>query len=173
LLVALCLPAHGAGPKEYQVKAAFLFNFAKFVDWPAERFDAADAPIVIAVLGRNPFDDELKNLVHERIIDGRPVIIRLLPTVAVAKASLPTVHILFVPAGEESRFADLIDAARPVGVLTVGESPRFAALGGIVTFFVGEERLRFEINRPAAEGAGVKVRAQLHKLAAPGRRSSP
>lgn len=155
--------------KEYQVKAAFLFNFTKFVEWPTVRFSSGDAPIVIAVLGRNPFGDELEKLVLNRLVDGRQIVVRALASAEEAKSTGAIFHVLFVPAGEESRYADLAKIAPLTGVLTVGESDRFASFGGMVNFVVVENRVRFEINRGAAEAAGLKLSAQLQKLAASAR----
>lgn len=157
--------------KEYQVKAAFLFNFTKFVEWPSERFSSRDTPIVIAVLGRNPFGDELEKLVRNRLVDGRPVVVQPLLSAEEAKSGVADFHVLFVAAGEEAHFADLLKIVPLVGVLTVGESDRFASFGGTVTFVVVESRVRFEINRAAAEAAGLKLSAQLQKLAAAARPS--
>src|SRR4051794_4694299 len=79
---------------EYQVKAAFLFNFTKFVEWPPDRFADSETPIVIAVLGRNPFGDELENLVRNRLVNGRRIVIRLLASVEDVKSSPGDFHVL-------------------------------------------------------------------------------
>lgn len=148
------------------MKAAFLFNFTKFVEWPEASFADAGHPIVIAVLGRNPFGDDLAKLVKDRTVDGRRIQIRMVATPEEARPP-GALHVLFVPAGEEPRFAEFLNTPSRRGVLTVGESDRFSALGGIIDFVVVESRVRFEINRAAAEAAGLKLRAQLQKLATP------
>jgi len=98
--------------------------------------------------------------------------VRVLASAEAAMATGAPFHVLFVPAGEEARFAALSEKLPRTGVLTVGESDRFAALGGVVNFILGENRVRFEINRAAGEAAGLKLRAQLLKLAAPARSST-
>jgi len=156
-------------PTEYRVKAAFLFNFTKFVEWPPERFPGRDAPIVIAVLGRNPFGPDLENIVRDRLVNGRPIRVRLLASAAEARAEPTPIHILFVAAGEEQLLADTADAPACKGALTVGESSRFAALGGVVNFVVLENRVHFEISRAGTATASIKISAQLQRLAQPAR----
>lgn len=147
--------------KEHQLKAAFLYNFTKFVDWPPQRFEKPDAPIVIAVLGRNPFDDALRELAIDRKVNGRAVkFVR-----AEAPAQAMSAHLVFIAAGEEPRFAAAIAALNAGGVLTVGESERFAAAGGAITFVMEDSKVRFVINLAATQVAQVRVSAQLQKLA--------
>src|SRR4051794_22822700 len=139
--------------KEYQIKAAFVYNFTKFVEWPAERFTGADDPIIIGVLGKNPFGDSLENAVRGRKIGGRDITVVMLSTID----DRPHVHVLFVAAGEEKGF----DQRTAAGVLTVGESERFTALGGMITFMSETEKVRFVINLENAERAQLKLSAQL------------
>ncbi len=144
--------------KEYQVKAAFLYNFAKFVDWPARSFPDANAPIVIGVLGESPFGDELEKLAKGRRINGRPIVVRW-----VSAEGARSCHLLFVGAGDEGRFAGIKDGLP--GVLTVGESDGFSRRGGMINFVFEGEKIRFEINVGQAEAEGLKISAQLQKLA--------
>lgn len=146
-------------PKEYQLKAAFLYNFSKFVQWPADRFANETSPIVIAVLGPSPFGGELDRLVRERLVNGRAIEVRPIASAA----DISRAHIVFVPAGAEP----LLDAGPLVapGVLTVGESEGFASRGGIIRFILVEEKVRFEIDQGSAERAGLKLSGQLLKLA--------
>jgi hypothetical protein len=146
--------------REYQIKAAFLYNFTKFVEWPANRFPGAAAPIVIGVVGGNPFEDELEKTVLDRKVNGRSIVVRVVR----AAEDLRELHLVFVPAGEEQRFEE-IAAGMPVVVLTVGESSRFAVNGGMVTFVTENDKVRFAINVDQAEQAGLKISAQLQKLA--------
>lgn len=155
--------------KEYQVKAAFVFNFTKFVEWPPQRFSSAEAPLVVAVLGRDPFGDELELLVRDHRVGGRRIVIQRLSSAEAAKAIGASFHVLFVAAGEEALFASLEEFLPRTGALTIGESDRFAALGGMMNFVIVDNRVRFEINRAAVGAAGLKLRAQLQKLAVPGR----
>ncbi len=147
--------------KEYQLKAAFLYNFTKFVEWSSPSFPAPDSPIIIGVLGSNPFGDELDNAVHNRKVGGRAISIRRVQSLAGARG----VHLLFVGAADDARLGELRDALKGANVLTVGESDGFAKSGGIITLVVEGDKVRFDINMAAATQASVKISAQLQKLA--------
>ncbi|HEY8932045.1 MAG TPA: YfiR family protein [Rariglobus sp.] len=160
--------ADHAVSKEYQLKAAFLYNFSKFVQWPPERFSDEKSPIVIAVLGDNPFGDELENAVRGRLVNGRPIIIKIIDRLD----QVGSAQVLFIDAKEERHLGDSLPELHRAGVLTVGETRQFAEMGGIITFTLAEDKVRFEINQLAGEKAGLKINAQLLKLAAPARKSS-
>lgn len=148
--------------KEQQLKAAFIYNFTKFVDWPTNRITTKDTPLTIGVLGKNPFGDELSSVVQGRTINGRSYVVKVLASVSEAAQ----VDLLFVPRGQESLLNDQLPVLQGAGVLTVGESEAFAKLGGTINFFITEaDQLRFEINLDEAERGGFKIRAQLLKLA--------
>ncbi len=155
----LALGAESATAKEYKIKAAFLFNFAKFVEWSPQRFAGSQSPIVIAILGKNPFGADLSALVKERTVNGRPIVARRIDSAA----EVADAHIVFV-SGEEDGRLDATVLSSP-GVLTVGESPAFGAGGGIIRFTLVDEKVRFEINQAAGEKAGLKISGQLLKLA--------
>ena len=171
--LALLFVAAGTGgdaaelEKEYKIKAAFLYNFAKFVEWPAERFASETAPIVIGVLGDNQFGTELENIVQDRKANGRDVLIVRLRSIADATG----VHILFISAREVKRYAGS-DAVKRPGVLTVGESDAFENAGGVVTFTTPDDKVRFKINMDAANCSGLRISAQLQKLAMAVRKKS-
>lgn len=156
---------HAEISREYQLKAAFLFNFTKFVEWPARRFADERSPILIGVVGENPIGAALADLVTGRLVNGRPI------AVAYPKntGEMQRVHLLFVARGEEDRLTELQSSGTTV-VLTVGESDRFAELGGMINFVVADEKVRFEVNLATAEKHGIKISAQLVKLAARVRR---
>lgn len=161
LLGLSALPLHADITKEYQVKAAFLYNFTKFVEWPPARFADATSPIVIGVLGKNPFGDELEKVARDRKVNGRSITIVHLPT----GGDVRPMHVVFIAAGEESLVEKQIGALVSAGVLVVGDSKRFLALGGTVTFTTEDDKVRFTINVAAAEQGGLKISAQLQKLA--------
>ncbi|MBC8010336.1 MAG: YfiR family protein, partial [Burkholderiales bacterium] len=145
--------------KEYQLKAAFLYNFSKFTQWPEQSFANETSPIVIAVLGPSPFGDELEKIVEARVVNGRPIRVRRIDSAT----DLASAHIVYVAAGAEPLLGATIHGLP--GVLTVGETADFAARGGIVRFTLVEEKVRFEINQGSAEKAGLKLSGQLLKLA--------
>ncbi len=165
LLVTLVSPpSFAAEPvsKEYQLKAAFLYNFTKFVmEWPTNRFGTKDAPITIGILGPNPFGAELARAVQDRNVNGRSFIITNLTEAAAA----PQVDVLFVPRGQEARFLSAFPELQAAGVLTVGESEAFATSGGLINFTTEADKIRFEINLEAAEQRGFKFSSQLLKVA--------
>ena len=141
---------------EYQVKAAFLFNFLKFVQWPPT---TADSPWVIGILGYDPFGGVLEQTVRGKIVNGRPVEIRRFARAADVKEC----NILFIGRADFER-----TPAQPLfqqtGLLTVGESPGFLKSGGVINFYLQENRVHFEIQPSAAHSSGLHVSAQLLKL---------
>ena len=161
ILVAQPLCGQSKVPKEYQLKAAFLYNFAKFVQWPTKSFSDTTSPLVIGVLGQNPFGNELEKAVQGRTANGRAIIVKQIQKVDAAHA----VQLLFVPATDDSRLTELKEICQTQGILVIGESAGFIKRGGMVAFKVEGDNLRFEVNTSAAAGAELKFSAQLLKLA--------
>ena len=153
--------AAGETPTEYQVKAAFLFNFAKFVDWPPEKFSAQDSPLVIGILGEDPFGTVLDAVVQKKSINNRPLLVRRLSAAEDSKQC----HILFISRSEKAHLGPLLDALKSQAVLTVGETERFAQQGGMINFVLVNESVKLEINANAAGTAGLKIRSNLLSLA--------
>ena len=147
--------------KEYQIKAAFLYNFAKFVEWPAQSFAGADSPVVIGVLGQNPFGGELEQVVKDRKINGRSIVVKKLE----APEEATSAHIVFITAAEDARLPTLQAAIKDGAVLTVGESDAFAGSGGVIRFVLDADKIRFRINLTPAERAHLKIGGQLQQLA--------
>ena len=152
LLSPLC-PAEGGDHLEYQVKAAFLFNFLKFVDWPAA---AGDAPWVIGILGRDPFAGVLEDTVRGKMVNGRRVEVRRYAR----PADVKDCNILFIGHAD---FERLGMPAQP-GLLTVGEAPGFLKSGGMINFYLEDNRVHFEIRPEVAHAAGLRLSSQLLKL---------
>lgn len=163
-------PAFGgesAHSKEYQIKAAFVLNFAKFLEWPESRFASDEQPIAIGVIGSAPLAAELESIVKDRKVQGRSVLVRS----ANSSDEVRDVHLLFVGAGQSAAFATVKATAETSGVLTVGESPEFQAAGGMITFLIEGDKVRFAINVGSAEQAHLKISAQLQQLAVTVRRA--
>lgn len=146
--------------QEYRVKAAFLLNFTRFVEWPIDAVESG-LPFVIGVLGRNPFGTELERVVETRTVAGRPIVVRTLSS----PHDIEGIDLLFVAETEERRLGGAADALRRAGLLTVGETDHFLAAGGAIGFHLVDGRVRFAINLDAAERNGLRVSAQLQKLA--------
>ncbi|HEY9509510.1 MAG TPA: YfiR family protein [Verrucomicrobiae bacterium] len=163
LWVSAPVLAQEVSPTEYQLKAAFLFNFAKFVDWPPAAFTNSTAPFVIGVLGQDPFGKDLENTVRNKSIGGHAIVAR-------AVASIPDARqcqILFVSNSESKRLREILDGLRGASVLTVGENEKFFVAGGMVNFVVEGRKIRFQINDAAAKAAGLKISSKLLSLALP------
>lgn len=146
---------------EYKVKAAFLYNFPKFVEWPSQSFKGPSDPIVIAVLGRSPFHDTLAEALAGKTINGRPFQVREISEVPQASGC----QILFVASSERRRVAQLLKDAGISGVLTIGESLNFAEEGGVVNFKIEDGNVRLQINLEAARRQQLHISAKLLHLA--------
>lgn len=161
LTVASTLQASADNPSldEYQVKAAFLFNFAKFVDWPANAPNSSKDAVVLCILGRNPFGEALDGL-RGKMIGPKKFEIREVTKVDQARMC----HILFIAASERKRTASVLDQLKGDGILTVGETDDFLEDGGIVAFRLSQDRVRFEIDSKAAEHARLSISSKLLSL---------
>lgn len=146
---------------EYQIKAAFLFNFAKFVEWPPGSFAAAPAPLRICVLGRDPFGEELRRIVNERTVNGRRLEIDYMVDVRVSR----TCNILFIAVSEKSRTRQILEVLRGAAALTVSDSEGLVQQGVMINFVLDDNRVQFEVNRKAIEVAGLKISSKLLSVA--------
>lgn len=146
---------------EYQVKAAFLYNFAKFVEWPPEAFKGPSDPIVIAVVGKNPFGTLLAEEVAGKTLLGRPFQVREVTNAQQASGC----QIVFVSSSERKRLEALFTLIGKSAVLTVGETDNFAAEGGIINFKIDAGNVRLQINVGAARRQQIRISAKLLSLA--------
>lgn len=151
--------AQSAAPDEYQIKAAFVYNFAKFVEWPPGSFKNATDPITICVLG-NPFGDRLEATVHGKQIEERRLIVHEVSSVD----NTAGCHILFFSA-DARRVGDVLEHLKTVPILTVGETVNFSAKGGVIGFKLENDKIRFEINTCAADRARLRISSKLLGLA--------
>ena len=146
--------------KEYQVKAAFLYNFAKFIQWPANAFPDEYTPICIGTLGHDPFGAVLDGLAA-KTVQGRPLEIRRFARIQ----DIDFCHILFINPAEHEQLFVLLATLEGRSMLTVSEIDQFAQAGGMVNFVVRDKKIRFEINPLSAEQAGLKISSKLLQLA--------
>jgi hypothetical protein len=160
----LCATAQETRPSEYQVKAAFLLNFGKFVEWPTNAFACTNAPLVIGVFGNDPFHGDLEGVAAGQNINGHPVIVRQIKALPDLKAC----HILFIAASEKTRERELLKAVEGTGVLTVSETDDFIRAGGMINFIIEDSQVHFQINNNAARTARLSISSKLIKLARPG-----
>lgn len=147
--------------REYKIKAACLVNFATFVTWPAAAFSQPDSPLVIAVLGADPFGAALEQAIGADLIQGRPVVVKRFQRLE----EVTPCHVLFIALSENDRLARTLKHRNVAGALTVGEAPQFATSGGMIRFTTKGEQVHFEINVDAMERARLKVSSKVLKLA--------
>lgn len=160
VVLSLAVPRARAS-SEYEIKAAFLYNFAKFVEWPAEAFASESTPFRIGLLGDGPLPEVLPGLVSREQVRNRPIEIRRLHS----KQDLAGCHLLFVSRSETKRLNEFLPAAAKAGLLVVGEDPEFLTQGGMITFVLVDKTVRFDINKAALAQAGLKVSSKLLAIA--------
>ena len=149
------------GTTGYEVKTAFLFNFAKFIGWPASSFATPQSPFTICVLGQDPFGSILTDTLQGKVIGDRPLALRRLKD----KSDARNCQIVFISPSESPHLADIVEAVRGENVLLVGETNGFAASGGTIEFTLEDDRVRFAINTDAADRSGLKFSSKLLALA--------
>jgi hypothetical protein len=149
---------------EYLIKAGFIFNFAKFVEWPASAFAQPDSPIVIGILGTDPFGTIIDQIVQDKKIGARGFVVKRLKWGSEVK-DLRDCKILFVSASEKAHMDELLQIVKGLPVLTVGETPGFAERGGVIRFVLEDNRVRFEVNVEAAHQAELTISSRLLTLA--------
>lgn len=142
---------------EYPVKAAFLVNFAKFTEWPAESQQAQAPVVTICVLGRDPFGDVLEKTAAGRSVGGRPIAIQRHRSLDAVGAC----HVLFIASSETQRLAQIIERLAAEPVLTVSEDDGFARRGGVIGLVVESNLARFEVNLRAAQRTGLLLSSKL------------
>jgi hypothetical protein len=157
LLIAGGSRAQDAQPSEYQVKAAFIFNFAKFIDWPPGAFADSRSPLCIGIFGENPFGGNLERTVHDKTLNNRPIVVKDCRTLDEAKKC----HLLFIGTSEKKVLQEILDGLAGTNILTIGETETFIKSGGMINFFREGNRFRFEINDEAARKAGLKIDSKL------------
>ena len=148
-------------PSEYELKAAFLYKFGRYVEWPTSSFVDTDSPLVIGVLGKDPYGSYLDEIVQVARVQGRRVeAIRIKDP-----SEVNACHILFISSSEERHVSNTLAQLAGQSVLTVGESEWFARDGGMIRFETVDESLRLEINLHAVQDAGLEISSRLLKLA--------
>ncbi len=148
-------------PTEYQIKAALLFNFAKFVEWPAEAFPQTNSPIVIGVLGKNVFGTDLKTTIRNKTVNNRHFQFEEYTSVTQAT----NCQILFISPSEKDNLDGILAGLHNPGVLTVSQTDEFIKAGGMINFIIQNDTVRFQISDDAAKKAGLKISSKLLTLA--------
>jgi hypothetical protein len=147
--------------KEYQVKAVFLYNFTQFIEWPPDAFAQPDAPLVIGILGPDPFGKYLDETVQGEKVNGHPLVVQRFQTLA----EVSRCQILFISTDEKSQWKPIFEYAKAKHVLTVGDVTNFSRQGGMIRFFPEENKIRIRINLTSVKDADLKVSSKLLRLA--------
>ena len=169
LLSFMALGGHAEGldssdSSEYLIKAGFIYNFAKLVEWPTSAFAQQDSPIVIGILGDDPFGGTLDRIVADKKVNGRGFVIKRLRWGKDLK-DLKDCKILFVSSSEREHIDSVVDTMKWLPILTIGDAPGFAKRGGIVNFTLEDNKVRFEVNVEAAKRADLTISSRLLTLA--------
>jgi hypothetical protein len=167
-LLAFCLcsaEAHANAtdrpPTEYEVKAAYIYNFAKFVSWPADAFPTRNSPLIIGVLGDNEFGSLLETLVKGKTIQEHPISIRF----PQKPADLRSCHMIFISTSEIKKIKPITEALGPLPILTITESDTGSQTKGILNLFIEEGRVQFEVDITGAERVHLQISSKLLRLA--------
>lgn len=147
--------------QEYELKAAFLYNYALYVEWPQGLNMKPQNSFEMCVLGEDPFGSSLEKVLGPKHVDGRPIAIRRIPNAGTASSC----HLLYISPSEKKNVGAILSAIAGDAVLTVSDIPGFTKRGGMINFVLHEDKIRFFINNQAASDEGLKISSQLLKLA--------
>jgi hypothetical protein len=157
-----------AKPSEYEVKATYLYNFSRFVEWPAQGVQTHSDSFAICVLGDNPFGPALNATVAQETISGKSVVAKEIS----APQDAVNCSVLFISSSEAKRLKEILTSLGTASVLTVSDLPKFTQHGGMVEFILDGNKVRFEVNSATAERAGLTLSSELLKVAVNVRRSA-
>jgi hypothetical protein len=146
---------------EYPVKLAFIYQLALYVRWPSDSFATPTTPLVVCVVGDDPFDPDLERELQSHSVDNHPIMVRK----ARRRDNLRTCHMVFVAAQESKQAAGVIGELKGAAILTIGESQGFAEQGGIVNFTVQQSKLHLEVNLDAARQTPLTISSRVLALA--------
>ena len=161
LLIGMCMPLQTEISREYQIKAVFLFNFCQFVEWPSTAFSSPEDPMVIGILGIDPFGNYLDETVMGERVNGHPLVVKRFQN----PDQIEGCHILFVNLPERAEMEAILQFAEANNVLTVSDADNFVKKGGMMKFFTEDNRIRIRINVDAAKKAGLNISSKLLKVA--------
>lgn len=155
------MPAQTKISREYQIKAAFLFNFAQFVTWPPDAFTNAAAPFRIGILGEDPFGAFLDETVRNEKVNGHPLVVQRYRS---AK-DIKDCQILFVSRSESRRVKRILADLKDRNILTVGDMEDLVESGGIICFSTKKNKIHFQVNLEAAKNANLTISSKMLRLA--------
>ena len=152
-------PTAATASREYLLKAAFLYNFAKFTTWPTEAFSGPQKPLCLCILGEDPFGAAMEPIEGKRIKE-RPLVAIRIDQVSDAEGC----HIIFISTSEKERLRAILDYLRDRPILTIADMPNFARARGIISLKTVEDRIQFDINVDVANAADLKLSSELLRL---------
>ncbi len=155
------LRAQSASPREYQIKAAFLFNFAQFVELPGSSFSSSQAPFVIGVLGKNPFGTYLEETVTDEVINGHPIVVKYFDDIEEVKVC----HILFINFTDPTKLELINTSLEGRNILTVSDAPYFLNKGGMIRFYTRNNKTQLQVNMEAVKATNLVISSKLLRLA--------
>lgn len=147
--------------RHYQVKAAFLFNFTQFVEWPVTTFQHAEEPLVIAVIGQDPFGTYLDEVVAGESMQGHPMVVRRLNP----EDEIEDCHILYINLPDREKTEEVLEKVKGRSILTVSDMPDFLKSGGMIRFVTVNNKIQFQINPAASIAADLTISSKLLNLA--------
>lgn len=154
------LPQKKPATDEDEVKAVFLFNFAQFVEWPPEVFHSADSPVVIGILGRDPFGVYLEKTVEDEVVNGHPLVVERYSSVK----QIQNCHILYINPGRTVKIESVLRNLKDKNILTVSDASEFTNLGGMIRFINEDNKIKLEINLSAVKAANISISSKLLQL---------
>jgi hypothetical protein len=161
LINSLALQGQVPPSREYQLKAVFLFNFTQFVEWPASSFSSDQSPMIIGIVGNNPFGSYLEETVTGEKVGEHPVVVQYYNNAEEIKAC----HILFINLSDSKQREQVVTLLKGRNILMVSDAPGFLNQGGMVRFFTGSNKIKLQINLEAAKAANLSFSSKLLRLA--------
>lgn len=146
--------------REYQLKAVFLYNFTQFVEWPAHSFSSAQEPMIIGILGKDPFGSSLEEAIAGETVNGHPLAVRRFNS----PEEIGTCHILFVNISDAKKLAKIIAGLQKKNILTVSDAPDFLKQGGMVKFLNRNNKIKLQVNLEATKAVNLIISSKLLRL---------
>jgi hypothetical protein len=160
LTCQLALSAQASPNREYQLKAVFLYNFTQFVEWPEQTFPSSQAPMVIGILGPDPFGNYLEEIIAGEKINGHPLRIKRFRTVE----EIDACQILFINLPDTKKRDQAVNRLKGRNILTVSDAPDFMQGGGMIRFFTRQDKIKLEVNLEAAKAENIVLSSKLLRL---------
>lgn len=161
LYMALCVSAQVSTTREYQIKAAFLFNFTQFVEWPSRSFPTSQSPAVIGILGTNPFGNYLEETIAGESINKHPLTIQHFNSVD----DIANCQVLFVNIQDKNQLQIIIEKLKGKNILTISDANGFSKLGGMIRLYTKNDKINIQVNLEAAKAEDLVISSKLLKLA--------